>query len=161
MKGLKAIFVLLVMTVSSGAVVITAPGMEPSSLTREKLIVIYISSRDTHYKLIVECLNGIVLSMRQMKIILNYFITSILLYDSNFLTSFVYAHYPNWKNTTHNLLCPLHVFPPIIIAFCHYPTPTQNILMHCYYVLAIQCIYRALLTSFTNNSRGTILSFLP
>ena len=41
MKGLKAILVLLVMTVSSVAVVITAPGMEPSSLTREKLIVIH------------------------------------------------------------------------------------------------------------------------
>ena len=49
--------------------VITAPGMESSSLTREELIVIYFF-KGYPYKLIVEFLvskHGIVLSMRQLK----------------------------------------------------------------------------------------------
>ena len=43
----------VVMTMSSGPVVITAPGMESSSLTREELIVIY-SFKGYPYKLTVQ-----------------------------------------------------------------------------------------------------------
>ena len=66
-KGLKTIFVLF-----AGAMVMTTPGMESSSLTREELIIMYFF-KGYPYKLIVEFLvsiHGIVLSKRQLKRIL-------------------------------------------------------------------------------------------